>query len=71
MSVFILSPVMNDIPGVNNDIGDRIECVYIRNRDGEIAQSLIGVGGIQGEVSIGDLRDDHDAALCPLEGSPA
>ena len=40
-------------------------------RDGEIAQSLIGVGGIQGEVSIGDLRDDHDAALCPLERSPA
>ena len=44
---------------------------FMSARDGEIAQSLIGVGGIQGEVSIGDLRDDHDAALCPLERSPA
>ena len=52
---------MNDIPGVNDHIGGRIECVYVRNREFEIPYSLIGVGCIQGDMGIGDLRDDHDA----------
>jgi hypothetical protein len=50
---------MNDVPGVNDYIGDRIECVYVRNREREIAYSLIGVACIQGYMGIGDLRDDH------------
>jgi hypothetical protein len=35
---------MNDIPGVNDDVGGRIERVYVRNRECEIAYSLVGIG---------------------------
>jgi hypothetical protein len=54
---------MNDIPGVNDHVGGRIERVYVRNRECEIAHSLVGVGRIKGQMGIGDLRDDHDAGL--------
>jgi hypothetical protein len=39
---------MNDIPGVNDHVGGWIERVYVRNREREIAHSLVGVGCIQG-----------------------
>jgi hypothetical protein len=64
-SVFVLPSVMNDIAGMNDDIGGRIECVDVRNRECEIAYSPISVGGIKRNMGIGDLRDDHDAE--PLE----
>ena len=38
---------MDDIPGVDDHVGGRIECVYVRNRECEIAYSLIGVRRIQ------------------------
>ncbi len=46
LSVFVSPSVMNDIPGVNDHIGDRIECVYIRDREFEIPYSLLGIGAI-------------------------
>jgi hypothetical protein len=52
---------MNDISGMNDDIGGRIESVYVRNGECEIAYSPICVGCIQRNMGIGDLRDDHDA----------
>jgi hypothetical protein len=54
---------MNDIPGVNDHVGGRIEGVYVHNRECEVAYSLAGVGCIQGQMGIGDLRDDHDGGL--------
>src|SRR5262245_59762323 len=63
LSVYVLSSVMNDIPGVNDHVGSRIERVYVHNRECEIAYSLVGVGCIQGQMGIGDLRDDHGAGL--------
>ena len=71
LRVFVWSPVMNDIPGVNDDVGSGIERVYVRNSEREIAHSLIGVGGIQCQMSIGNLRDDHDLALWSLDPRPA
>jgi hypothetical protein len=47
---------MNDIPGMNDHIGGRIECVYVGNGEYEIPYSLIRVGCIQGNMGIGDLR---------------
>ncbi len=61
LSVFVWPAVMNDIPGVNDYVGSRIECVQVRNREYEIPYSLISVGCIQGYMGIGDLRDDHVA----------
>jgi hypothetical protein len=63
LSVFVLPSVMNDIPGVNDHVGGWIERVYVRNRECEIAHSLVGVGRIKGQMGNGDLRDDHDAGL--------
>ena len=31
LSVFVLPSVMNDIPGMNDYIGCRLECVYVGN----------------------------------------
>ena len=62
---------MNDIPGVNDYIGSLIECVNIRNRECEIAYSLIGIGCIQGYMGIGDLRNDHGAGPKPADRRPA
>ena len=33
----------------------------------EIAYSLIGIGGIQRDVRVGDLRDDHDVGRWPAD----
>ena len=54
---------MNDVAGVNDHVRGRIEGVDVRNREFEIPYSLIGVRRIQGDMGIGDLRDDHGAGL--------
>src|SRR5262249_51326742 len=71
LNVFVLPSVVNEIPGVNDHIGGRIERIYVRNREREIPYSSIGVGCIQGYMSIGDLRDDHDAPPKPADCRPA
>ena len=71
LSVFVLPPVMNNIPGVNDYIGGRIERIYVRNRECEIAYSPIGVGCIHGYMGIGDLRDNHCGAPEHADRSPA
>src|SRR6516162_2395447 len=69
--VFILPCVMNDIPSVNDDVGRGIERVNVRNRECEIAYSLIGIGCIQDQMSIGDLSDDHFARFRSFDCRPA
>lgn len=64
--VFLRLAAMNDIPGVNDQIGGRIEGVDIRDGALEIRPSLIGVGRIQGDMGIGNMRDDHDARSAPV-----
>jgi hypothetical protein len=65
---------MNDIPGVNDHIGARIKCVYVRNREREIAYSLIGIWDIQDYMGVRDLRDDHlvwpELRIAPLRNTP-
>ena len=59
--VFVLPSVMNDIAGVNDHVGGGIERVDVGNRAFEIPNSLIGVRRVQGDMGIGNLRNDHDA----------
>jgi hypothetical protein len=54
---------MDDIAGVNDYLGWRIERVYVGNRQREVAHSLVGIGRIERQMRVGDLRDYHDATL--------
>jgi hypothetical protein len=54
---------MNDIAGVNDYLGWRIERVYVGDRQREVVHSLVGIGRIERQMRVGDLRDYHDAIL--------
>ena len=65
LGIFILPSIMNDVAGVNDDVGSWIERVDVGDRAFEIAYSAIGVGRYQRNVGVGNLRDDHDAGCRP------
>jgi hypothetical protein len=52
---------MDDIAGMNDCLGLGIERVYVGNRQREVAQ--VGIGRIERQMRVGDLRDYHDATL--------
>jgi hypothetical protein len=54
---------MDDIAGMNDCLGWGIERVYIGNRQREVAHSPVGIGRIERQMRVGDLRDYHDATL--------
>jgi hypothetical protein len=61
---------VHDVSGVHDHVRTRIERVQVRDGEREIAPSLIGIRGIQRQVGVGDLRNDHDAALWPFDRRP-
>ena len=65
---------MNDIPGVNDHVGGRIERVYVHNRECEIAYSLSGVGCIQGkwvsEICAMIMMPDSSLSIAGLRNTP-
>ena len=59
LRIFIAPAVMDDIAGVDDRIGRRIERVDIRDGEREIAHAPLGVARVEREMGVGDLRDDH------------
>ena len=54
---------MDDVAGMNDRLGWWMERVYVGNRQREVAHSLVGIGRIERQMGVGDLRYDHDATL--------
>jgi hypothetical protein len=52
---------------MNDRIGKRVERVDVRNGEREIRYSLVCVWYIEGDMGIGDLRDDHDGRPSPID----
>ncbi len=62
---------MNQVAGVDDYVGGRVEGVYVGDRLLEIQNSLIGVRRVESDMGIGYLRDDHDAETWPADYRPA
>jgi hypothetical protein len=70
LGIFVFASVVRDVSCVHDHVRTRIERVQVGDGEREIAPSLIGIRGIQRQVGVGDLRNDHDAALWPFDRRP-
>ena len=59
LRVFVGPAVMDDIAGVNDGIGRRIERVDVGDRQREFADAPLGVGSVERQMGVRDLRDNH------------